>query len=148
MQCTSGLLNQATNTSYSKVLKISAVNDYLNGECSNDICLKYEIRSAMQLQRWIMVYNSGGLTITSIRDAYMEKARPTTLDERLKIIMECLANDKKYETIALKYQYSYQQVRNWVKQYIEMESNDLEDRRDMRTESLPSRNSRKNYATE
>lgn len=47
----------------------------------------------------------------------MRKARTTTLDERLKIVTECLANDKNYGAMALKYQCSYQQVRNWVKRY-------------------------------
>ena len=45
-----GLLNQPKNKSYSKALKISAVNDYLNGAGSlDDICLKYGIRSHTQL---------------------------------------------------------------------------------------------------
>ena len=135
-----GLLNQQKNTSYSKALKISAVNDYLNGEGSlNDICLKYEIRSTTQLRRWIKVYNSGGFIKTSTGGAYMKKARPTTLDERLKIVTECLANDKNYGAMALKYQCSYQQVRNWVKRYEEMGSKGLEDRRGRRASSLPSR---------
>lgn len=57
-----GLLNQPKNKSYSKVSKISAVNDYLNGAGSlDDICLKYEIRSYTQLLNWIQVYNSGGI---------------------------------------------------------------------------------------
>ena len=59
----------------------------------------------------------------------MKKAKSTTLDERLKIVMECLANDKNYGAMALKYQCSYQQVRNWVKRYEEMGSKGLEDRR-------------------
>ena len=42
----------------------------------------------------------------------MKKVRTTTLDERLKIVTECLANDKNYGAMALKYQCSYQQVRN------------------------------------
>ena len=40
-----------------------------------------------------------------------EKAKSTTFDERLKIVTECLANDKNYGAMALKYQCSYQQVR-------------------------------------
>lgn len=32
----------------------------------------------------------------------MKKAKSTTLDERLKIVMECLANDKNYGAMALK----------------------------------------------
>lgn len=69
----------------------------------------------------------------------MKKAKSTTLDERLKIVMECLANDKNYGAMALKYQCSYQQVRNWVKRYEEMRSKGLEDRRGRRVGSLPSR---------
>ena len=50
-----GLLNQPKNKSYSKDLKISAINDYLNGEGSlQDICTKYGIRSHRQLCRRVM----------------------------------------------------------------------------------------------
>ena len=138
----SGLLNQSKNKHYSKELKLSAVNDYLNETGSlNDICLKYEIRSRTQLLNWIQVYNSGGILKTSTGGAYMKKAKSTTLDERLKIVTECLANDKNYGAIALKYQCSYQQVYNWVKRYEKMGSKGLEDRRGRRVGSLPSRTS-------
>ena len=33
---------------------------------------------------------------------------------RLKIVTDCLANDKNYGAMALKYDCSYQQVRNWA----------------------------------
>ncbi|MFR8360001.1 MAG: transposase [Coprococcus comes] len=84
-----GLLNQPKNKSYSKDLKISAINDYLNGEGSlQDICTKYGIRSHRQLSDWIKVYNSGGILKTSTGGAYMKKAKNTTLDERLKIVTD------------------------------------------------------------
>ena len=69
----------------------------------------------------------------------MKKARSTTLDERLKIVTECLANDKNYGAMALKYQCSYQQVCNWVKRYEEIGSKGLGDRRGRRAGALPSR---------
>ena len=69
----------------------------------------------------------------------MRKARSTTYEERLEIVKDCLANDKNYGTMALKYQCSYQQVRNWVKQYEGMGSAGLEDRRGRRAGSMPSR---------
>ncbi len=50
----------------------------------------------------------------------MKKAKNTTLDERLKIVTDCLANDKNYGAMALKYDCSYQQVRNWVIRYEKM----------------------------
>ena len=53
-----GLLNQTKNKAYSKALKMSAVNDYLNGKGSfQDIRTKYGIRSHKQLSDWIKVYN-------------------------------------------------------------------------------------------
>ena len=135
-----GLLNQPKNKSYSKDLKISATKDYLNGEGSlQDICTKYGIRSHRQLSDWIKVYNSGGILKTSTGGAYMKKAKNTTLDERLKIVTDCLANDKNYGAMALKYDCSYQQVRNWVIRYEKMGQAGLEDRRGRRIASLPSR---------
>ena len=69
----------------------------------------------------------------------MRKARSTTPEERLAIVHDCLANDKNYGAMALKYQCSYQQVRNWVKRYEEMGSAGLEDRRGHRVGTMPSR---------
>ena len=69
----------------------------------------------------------------------MRKARTTTPEERLIIVQDCLANDKNYGAIALKYQCSYQQVRNWVLRYEQMGSAGLEDRRGRRVGTLPSR---------
>ncbi len=77
-----------------------------------------------------------------------EKSKNQRLLMSDKIVMECLANDKNYGAMALKYQCSYQQVRNWVKRYEEMGSKGLEDRRGRRVGSLPSRTLRKNYVIE
>ncbi len=69
----------------------------------------------------------------------MKKAKSTTLYERLKIVTECMANDKNYGAMALKYQCSYKQVRNRAKRYEEMGNKGLEDRRGRQAGSLPSR---------
>ena len=69
----------------------------------------------------------------------MRKSRSTTLEERITIVQDCLAHDKNYGSMALKYQCSYQQVRNWVKRYEEMGSAGLEDRRGRRAGTMPSR---------
>ena len=69
----------------------------------------------------------------------MRKGRSTTPEERLRIVQDCLAHDKNYGAMALKYQCSYQQVRNWVKRYEEMGSAGLEDRRGHRVGTMPSR---------
>ena len=69
----------------------------------------------------------------------MRKARQTTSKERFEIVRDCLANNKNYGAMALKYNCSYQQVRNWVKHYEKMGSAGLEDRRGRRAGTQPSR---------
>ena len=138
----SGLLNQERSRTYPLELKMAAVNDYLQGEGSLlEITKKYGIRSKTQLQKWLKQYNTHG----EIRNrgsgggSYMRKARHTTPQERLEIVQDCLANDKNYGSTALKYDCSYQQVRNWVLRYEKMGSSGLEDRRGRRAGMQPSR---------
>jgi transposase-like protein len=69
----------------------------------------------------------------------MRKARQTMPEERITIVQDCLANDKNYGAMALKYNISYQQVRNWTKNYEKMGSAGLEDRRGRRAGTQPSR---------
>lgn len=135
-----GLLEQPHNQSYSKEIKLNAVLDYLNGKGSqNDICKKYQIRSRSQLMQWIKVYNSGRSLKETTGGASMKKARATTFEERLQIVKECINNEKNYGAMAIKYNCSYQQVRNWVKRYEQMGSAGLEDRRGRRAGTQPSR---------
>ena len=69
----------------------------------------------------------------------MRKARQTTPEERIAIVQDCLANNKNYGAMALKYNCSYQQVRNWVLRYEQMGTAGLEDRRGRRIGSQPAR---------
>ena len=69
----------------------------------------------------------------------MRKARQTTSEERIAIVQDCLANNKNYGAMALKYNCSYQQVRNWVLRYEQMGTAGLEDRRGRRIGSQPAR---------
>ena len=138
----SALMVQSNNKTYSKELKLQAVQEYLDGKSSQrDIAKKYHLRSSRQLRNWIKVYTTHGeiKSRTSGGGSYMRKARSTTPEERLAIVQDCLANDKNYGAMALKYQCSYQQVRNWVKRYEEMGSAGLEDRRGHRVGTMPSR---------
>jgi transposase len=135
-----GLLNQTKNRSYSKTLKMNAVNDYLSGKGSlGYVCQKYNIRSNQQLYDWIKVYNSGGILKESTGGTDMKKTRTTPPDERLQIVKDCLVNDKNYGAMAIKYNCSYQQIRNWVKKYDDMGAAGIEDRRGRRIGSQPSR---------
>ena len=138
----SALMVQSNNKTYSKELKLQAVQEYLDGKSSQrNIVKKYHLRSSRQLRNWIKVYTTHGeiKSRTSGGGSYMRKARSTTPEERLLIVQDCLANDKNYGAMALKYQCSYQQVRNWVKRYEEMGSAGLEDRRGHRVGTMPSR---------
>ena len=117
---------------YSAASKQNAVLAYLEGAGSqDDICKKYGIRSRNQLQKWIMKYNrheklktsgTGGTVI-------MTKARKTSMDERIKIVSYCIANDKNYGETAEKFNVSYQQVYSWIKKYTARGIEGLEDRR-------------------
>lgn len=136
------LMPQPGNKAYSQELKLQAVHEYFDGKSSQaDIVKKYHLRSRSQLRDWIKVYTTHGeiKSRTSGGGSYMRKARSTTSEERLAIVQDCLANDKNYGAMALKYQCSYQQVRNWVKRYEEMGSAGLEDRRGRRAGTMPSR---------
>lgn len=62
----------------------------------------------------------------------MKQGRETTQEERIQIAWECIASGKNYEEMALKYQVSYQQVRNWTLRFEEMGEAGLEDRRGKR----------------
>ena len=138
----SGLLEQKHNKHYSQEVKLAAVNDYLEGTGSlQTVAARYGLRSKHPLQNWLKVYNTHGEIKCrgSGGGSYMRKARQTTPEERLTIVQECLVNDKNYGAMALKYNCSYQQVRNWVKRYEEMGSTGLEDRRGRRAGSQPAR---------
>ena len=74
----------------------------------------------------------------------MKKARKTTLEERICIVKDCLDHDRNYGAMALKYDCSYQQVRNWVERYEKMGSAGLEDWRGRRIGSKPSRTPEEN----
>ncbi len=138
----SGLLTQKKNRHYSKELKLAAVNALLNGEGTElDIVSRFGLRSDSLLLDWLKVYNTHGEIKSrgSGGGSYMRKARQTTPEERIAIVQDCLANNKNYGAMALKYNCSYQQVRNWILRYEKMGSAGLEDRRGQRTGSQPAR---------
>ena len=50
----------------------------------------------------------------------MKQGRETTQEERIQIVNDCIASGKNYGEMALKYQVSYQQVRNWTLRFEQM----------------------------
>lgn len=131
----SGLICQPKNTSYSKELKIAAIEEYLEGKGSLcGISIKYGLRSESQLVNWIMKYNgheeiklsgAGGNQI-------MTKGRKVTIEEKIEIVKYCIENDKNYIETSKKYQVSYQQVRSWVIKFEKSGIDGLLDRRGKR----------------
>lgn len=102
-------IRRITNN-YSLKVKLNAVNDYLQGDgFLLKIMGRYGIRSKKALQDWIKQYNTHGeiSARTSGGGSYMSKSRQTTLEERLEIVQDCLANDNNYGAAALKYNCSY-----------------------------------------
>ena len=136
------LMAQRNNKVYSQELKLQAVHEYLDGKSNQaDTVKKYHLRSSRQLRNWIKVYTTHGEIKSrgSGGGSYMRKARQTTPEERLEIVQDCLADDKNYGATELKYNCSYQQVRNWVLRYEKMGSAGLEDRRGRRAGTQPAR---------
>ena len=131
-----GLLPQDRNNVYNATLKMSAITDYVSGNGSlRDICQKYKIRSSKQLRNRLEVYNAHG-DFHSVKysggGSYMNKSRDTTPEERIRIAKDCIASDKNYGEMALKYNVSYQQVRSWTLNFENMGEAGLQDRRGRR----------------
>jgi len=127
-------IGEANNRVYSTELKLKAIAAYKNGEGSfRSIASKYGLRSETQLKKWIEVYNSGeGFRRKMSGGSRMKETRSTTVEERIQIAKDCIANGGNYGETALKYNVSYQQVYQWVKKYKEKGEAGLEDRRGKR----------------
>ena len=125
---------QKQNNVYAEEIRIAAVREYIKGKGSiQDIRAKYGLRSSVQLRNWIKVYNSGkGFRQKMSGGSRMKETRPTTVEERIQIAKDCIANGGNYGETALKFNVSYQQVYQWVKKYKEMGDAGLEDRRGKR----------------
>ena len=127
----SAFIQEERNRVYSEETKLHAVKDYLNGKGSQEeITAKYGLRDRKQLRQWIKVYNSGrGFQRKMTGGSCMKESRPTTVEERIQIAKDCIANGGNYGETALKYKVSYQQVYQWTKKFKEMGAAGLEDRR-------------------
>ena len=129
-----GFLPREQNRKYSPELKEAAVKAYLAG-CGSmlEICKQYKILDERQLRNWIKVYNGHKDFKKQTGGSRMTKGRETTQAERIAVAKACIANGKNYGEIAIAYNVSYQQARNWTLKYIEGGEAALEDRRGQRT---------------
>ncbi|WP_238357610.1 helix-turn-helix domain-containing protein [Cohnella zeiphila] len=126
-----GLEIRSHNRSYSAELKQQAVQDYLDGGLSQyEVIDKYKIASRTQLSNWIKKYNGhSSLKAYTGGSTAMTKGRTTTWQERIDIVLYCLAHKCDYTQAANQYQVSYQQVYGWVKKYEEGGQDALQDGR-------------------
>jgi transposase-like protein len=130
-----GVMTREKNTRYPIEIKVTAVQEYLNGEGSfNDIILKYNISSSSVLRHWIKSYKEGKLTTKSLPDSTKRKinkhkAKKFTLDEKLEIVQQCVGNLNNYQATADQFGTSYQQVYTWVKKFSEDGVEALKDKR-------------------
>lgn len=132
----SAFLPRCYNRAYDGELKKQAVEECLVGGISLfEICKKYKIRNEAILIQWIKVYNAHGDFNSrnhSEGGSYMKQGRKTTEEERVQIAKECIAANKNYGALALKYRVSYQQVYRWTQRYEALGKAGLEDRRGQR----------------
>lgn len=126
-----GLEIQIRNRRYSAELKVQAVQDYLSGQYSQyEIIDKYKIASRTQLKRWIDKYN-GHSSFKSVNEGVraMTKGRSTTWQERIDIVLYCMAHENDYRKTADQFQVSYHQVYQWLKKYEDGGQDALQDGR-------------------
>lgn len=123
------------NRSYTTEEKRQAVEDYLQGKGSlREICRKYHIPSETTLRQWIKVYNSNRelREYSPKPEVYVAMRKKTTKEERLKITAYCLEHGRNYKETAAKYELSYSQVYQWVRNYELRGETGLEGRRGKR----------------
>ena len=128
-------LNTEKHNVYPPELKLKSVVSYLNGEGSyRSLAAKYGLKGQEQLRQWVLMYNNGELFLQrkTSGGSRMTTSRPTTKEERMKIVMECIAHGYNYGELAIKYNVSYQQVYGWVQRFKELGESGLEDRRGRR----------------
>lgn len=126
-----GLEIRGHNRKYSSELKLQAVQDYLSGQYSqNEVIDKYSIASRTQLRKWIVKYNSHS-SFKSVGEGAraMTKGRSTTWQERIDIVLHCIAHERDYGKTAAKFKVSYNQVYQWVKKYEDGGEDALQDGR-------------------
>lgn len=134
-----GLIESTGWKTYSKELKINAVEDFLQKDLTvNEILEKYTISSDSILRTWVKKYTSH----SELKDSgkgmsqSMTKGRKTTFEERIQIVDYCLKQQNDYQVTSEKYEVSYQQVYQWVKKFEAAGEEGLRDRRGRTKEEI------------
>jgi transposase len=111
-----GLIESTTWKTYSRELKINAVEDFLQKDLTvSEILEKYTISSDSILSTWVKKYTSH----SELKDSgkgmsqTMTKGRKTTFEERIQIVDHCLKHQGNYQVTSETYGVSYQQVKKF-----------------------------------
>lgn len=108
---------------FSSEFKQMVVSEYLEGNISiQDLAYKHKILAPSTVSKWIMQYNNHEELHDSRKAGTYSmvkknKARKTTLEERIKIVEHCIANANDYSVSAQEFNCSYGQVYSWVNKY-------------------------------
>jgi transposase len=134
-----GLIESTAWKTYSRELKINAVEDFLQKDLTvSEILEKYTISSDSILSTWVKKYTSH----SELKDSgkgmsqTMTKGRKTTFEERIQIVDRCLKHQGNYQVTSETYGVSYQQVYQWVKKFEAAGEEGLRDRRGRTKEEL------------
>jgi transposase len=115
-----GLEDLHIQTRYPAEIKLRAIEECLEGhESVRSIARKYEVSSPSVLRKWVQKYTEHGVVPsnqgTGGRD--MQKARKTTIQERVEIVQYCLDQSRSYNRAAMLYGVTYNQVYRWVHRF-------------------------------
>lgn len=125
------LTRSSQNKVYPEDLKKTAVKEYQSGTHSMfDIVAKYGCGLSV-FKNWLKFYTSHSELKDSDKgmNQTMTQGRKTTVEERIEIAKNCLANRKNYQETAAQYEVSYQQVYQWVRKFEQEGEMALQDRR-------------------
>ena len=120
---------------YPADFKRKVVFEYLEGDISiKALAYKYKIYAPSTVGSWIKQYNNHEELTNSRKEGvyHMVKSnvrKNTTLEERIRIVEDCIKNSNAYSATAQKYECSYGQVYSWVRKYCDKGVDGLYDRR-------------------
>ena len=120
---------------YSAEFKQMVVNEYLEGKITiQDLAYKHKVLAPSTVGSWIKQYNNYKELTDSRKEGIYPMVKKsarkdTSLDERIKIVEECISCGNDYAATAQKYGCSYNQVYSWVRKYKDKGIDGLIDRR-------------------
>lgn len=126
-----GITERKANVKYTKAFKLKVVNLFLSNKASAaELTIRFGLRTNRLITNWVTQYNeSGKLEASPKKRRTPRMTRSTTFEERKEIVKFCLDNGRKLTATAIKFNVTYQQVRNWVVKFEANGEDGLKDKR-------------------